>query len=292
MALPIRRLPRAERFLPGLITLVFLLLPGGCRPDGADAPRWLGYAEADYIYVAAPKAGWITTLNAERGAKVTPGQLLFTLDADSEAASHDEAEATIHQAEQQVSAARATLDLARKEYLRQKALLATDSTTKQNFDEARASLATASASLKEAEAVAAKYHASLSDAAYQLSQRRILSRTAGVVQDIYFRPGEYASAATPVVALLPPENVYVRFFVPETDYARLKLGQKVHIHCDGCKPLSATVSFIADSYAYAPPVVFSVESRTKLVYKVEARMKGGVPLHPGQPLDVTAGDPS
>jgi HlyD family secretion protein len=107
------------------------------------------------------------------------------------------------------------------------------------------------------------------------------------VQDIFFRPGEYAPAMTPVVSILPPANVYVRFFVPETEFAKVKLGQKVSIHCDGCaNDITATVSFIAAQEEFTPPVIFSVGVREKLVFKVEARLPGGLPLHPGQPVDV------
>ena len=127
--------------------------------------------------------------------------------------------------------------------------------------------------------------ATLANAAYQLSQRQVVAHTSGRVEDIYFRKGEYASAQTPVISLLPPENVYVRFFIPEREYARARLGEKVRITCDGCKPVVATVTFISSAYEYAPPVVFSVKSRDKLVFKAEARAPG-LMLHPGQPVDV------
>lgn len=269
------------------LCLTAFALLSSCHSREVASDRWLGYAEADEIYVAAPKAGWITKLNVHRGSRVRPGDTLFLLDDNSQAAGRSQAEAAIAQAEQQLQSARASETLAQKEYRRQKALLKTEGTTRQNFDEARSSLATATAARKKAAAALAEDRAAFSDAAYQLSQREIRARSGGIVQDIFFRPGEYASAATPVVEILPPNTVYARFFVPESAYSQLKLGQKVEIHCDGCKPLSATISFIAASYEYAPPVVFSVRSRTKLVYKVEARTEGGVPLHPGQPIDVS-----
>lgn len=255
-----------------------------CSPQ-TDAP-WLGYAEADYVYVAAPSAGWITNLAVERGAVVAAGQTLFTLDADSQTASRNEAEASIAQAEQQRKSARASLDLAEKQLARQNALLASGGTTRQAYDEARQTRDSAAATLQQYTAMASQYRASLAGASYQLSQRQIISRVSGRIEDIYFRPGEYTSAAAPVVAVLPPDHVYVRFFVPETQFAKLHQGQKVRISCDGCGAITATVSFIANSYEYAPPVVFSVKSRDKLVYKAEARAPGGLSLHPGQPVDV------
>ena len=104
---------------------------------------------------------------------------------------------------------------------------------------------------------------------------------------VFFRPGEYAPAMTPVVAILPPANVYVRFFVPETEFAHVKLGQKVRVSCDGCaRDIVATVSFISAREEFTPPVIFSVGNREKLVFKVEARAPRGLDLHPGQPVDV------
>lgn len=256
----------------------------GCSQSGDEG--WLGYAEADYVYVAAPAAGWVNKLTVERGAEVHPGMALFALDADSQTAGRDQAVAAIAQAEQQLSSARTNLDLAHKEFERQKALLVRNATTKQIYDQAKASYDADAAAVRQFAALAAQNKASLANAAYQLSQRTVVSRTDGRVQDIYFRPGEYASAQTPVVSILPPKNVYVRFFVPESQYAKLHLGQKVEIRCDGCKPVTATITFVADTYEYAPPVVFSIASRDKLVFKAEARVPGGIRLHPGQPVDV------
>jgi HlyD family secretion protein len=94
---------------------------------------------------------------------------------------------------------------------------------------------------------------------------------------------------TPVISVLPPQNVYIRFFVPEDQFAKIHLGEKVKIGCDGCADnIVATVSFIAAQEEFNPPVIFSIASRTKLVFKVEARTTGGLNLNPGQPVDVHA----
>jgi len=114
-----------------------------------------------------------------------------------------------------------------------------------------------------------------------------VAKTEGRVEDIYFREGEYAPAMTPVVSVLPPKNIYVRFFVPETQFAKMRLGQKVSITCDSCaKNITATVTFIAQQQEFTPPVIFSVGSREKLVFKLEARAPGGLKLNPGQPVEV------
>lgn len=248
--------------------------------------KWLGYAEGDMAYVSAPVAGWVTDLKVERGSIVKDGEPLFTLDDTSQVASRDQAAAQIAQTEGQIAEAEANLDLARRQFERQKGLLKSAATSKQAYDEAKSTYDSDLAQIAALKASEAEARASLANAAYQLSQRQVIAHTTGHVEDIYFRQGEYAPAQTPVIAILPPENVFVRFFVPEAEFARIHLGQKVRIHCDGCQDIVATISFIAQTHEYTPPVIFSNQSRSQLVFKVEARMPGGLKLNPGQPVDV------
>jgi HlyD family secretion protein len=267
------------------IAAILLLVLAGC--GRSDDHAWLGYAEGDTAFVAAPQAGWVANLHVERGAQVKTGDRLFTLDDTAQAAARDQAEAQIAQAQGQMGQARASLDLAAKELARQQGLLRSGATSKQALDQAKSAYDTAAALIAQINATEAQARATLTGAAYQLSERVVVSRTEGRVQDVFFRPGEYAPAMTPVVSILPPANVYVRFFVPETEFAKVKLGRKVSIHCDGCaKELTATVSFIAAQEEFTPPVIFSVGNREKLVFKVEARAPGGLALNPGQPVDV------
>jgi HlyD family secretion protein len=107
------------------------------------------------------------------------------------------------------------------------------------------------------------------------------------VEDRLRRPGEWVEAGGVVLSLLPPENVKVRFFVPEPLLGAMRVGQRVGLRCDGCPDdLSGTVRFIAPEAEYTPPVLYSVESRAKLVFMVEAWPDPGTALHPGQPVDV------
>lgn len=267
------------------LPLALVLILAGC--DKPHQGQWLGYAEGEAAFVAAPLAGWVTDVRIKRGDWVKKGDPLFSLDATSQTAARDQAEAAIAQAQSQRAQAVASLDLAKRQLDRQKGLVTSAATSKQAFDQAKSAYDAAVAQVAAIDASEAQAKATLANAAYLLSQRSIASLTTGRVQDIYFRQGEYAPAMTPVVSVLPPENVYVRFFVPEEQFARIKLGQRVKIHCDGCGDgLSATISFIASQHEYTPPVIFSNQSRAQLVFKVEARADGGLKLNPGQPVDV------
>ena len=97
-------------------------------------------------------------------------------------------------------------------------------------------------------------------------------------------------AGSPVVSLLPAGNLKMRFFVPEAVVGALKYGQDVRASCDGCgAPIPAKITYISRQAEFTPPVIFSREQRTKLVFLIEARPAPGdaVKLKPGQPLDVS-----
>jgi HlyD family secretion protein len=139
----------------------------------------------------------------------------------------------------------------------------------------------------DAEAVIRTEMARVNAAETRLNRRKLLSTINGSVQEIYFRPGEYVSAGRPVLSLLPPNNIKIRFFVPETLLPKVSLGQPVDIHCDGCKAnVPARVTFISRSSEFTPPVIYSIEERSKLVYLVEARTGAPSELRVGQPVDV------
>ena len=276
---------RVSPIARGRAIFVLCLLLAGCGQKENDA--WLGYAEGDNAFIAAPQAGWLARVAVQRGDAVKSGDLLFTLDDTTQASLRDQANAAIALANAQRLEAVANQALAQKELARQANLLSAKAGTKQAYDVAKAGYESAAAHVAQIDATIAQARASLSGAAYQLSERDVVARTSGRVEDVLFRTGEYAPAMTPVVSILPPENVYVRFFVPESQFAHLKLGQRVAIACDGCAPgLTATITFIAQQQEFTPPVIFSIGSREKLVFKVEARAPGGLKLTPGQPVDV------
>lgn len=268
-----------------ILATAFLLLLAGCGQK--EDHGWLGYVVGEDALISAPQAGWVAKLAVERGKEVKRGDLLFTLDDTREQATRDQAIATLAQAAAQMNDARAALSLAQKELTRQAGLMRARAGTAQNYDVAKSTYQQAVARIAQIEGQEKQAQAVLTDARYQLSQRDVVAQTEGRVEDIYFREGEYAPAMTPVVSVLPPKNIYVRFFVPETQFARMKLGQKVSITCDSCaKNITATVTFIAQQEEFTPPVIFSVGNREKLVFKLEARATGGLKLNPGQPVEV------
>ena len=217
----------------------------------------------------------------------------------------------IEQAEANLADARATLARAGADLDRGEAQVPLGAMSPQTLDSYRATFRSAGARVKALEAALAQMRAPLGrtreiaaqqaavDAAraavalarWRLDQRHVVAPAGGRVADVMARPGETMAAGGPVVSLLPPENIFVRFFVPEAQLSRLHLGQAVGLTCDGCAPgLTASISFISPQAEYTPPVIYSEQSRAKLVYLIEARPPGEQAggLNPGQPVLVSA----
>ncbi|MPZ56453.1 MAG: efflux RND transporter periplasmic adaptor subunit [Rhizobiales bacterium] len=218
-----------------------------------------GWVEADLVFVSPDENGRVETLAAREGDSVKKGAPLFTLDDELQRADLVVAEASVENA-------RATFE-------RAKQLLKNSAGTQKAYDDAEAALRSAEARCNAAQT--------------RLARRRAASPADGVVQQVYFRPGEMVTAGRPVVALLPPGNIKVRFFVPEATLPTIAIGDAVALRCDGCPVgLQAHVSFISRTAEFTPPVIYSQEERAKLVFMVEARPEKPEQLRVGQPLSV------
>jgi HlyD family secretion protein len=267
------------------LTALFLLLLTSC--GNGNNQGWLGYVEGEDAFISAPQPGWVSALPVQRGQEVKPGDLFFTLDNIHETAVRDQALANVTEAKAQLAQEQANLVYTQKELTRQQGLARDHAGVPSTLDQDLSSYQQSQGHIVQLEGLIKQEEGVLNDAQYQLSQRKVVSYVRGRVEDIYFRQGEYVPAATPVISVLPPANVYVRFFVPETELARVRLGQTVAISCDGCASgITAKITFIAQQEEFTPPVIFSVGSREKLVFKLEARAPGGLKLNPGEPVEV------
>ncbi len=292
------------------------------------AQAWQGYAEADFVKIGPVLPGLLTKVSVRRGDEVAAGAPLFAQDNTEDRAARDQARGQLEQAQEQLAnleaagkpteieqaranlaEARATLERAQIDYTRAQALIRKGAIPDQTLDQrradaqaAKARVAALTAALAQARgpvgrvrqiegerAAVEASRAALAIAKWRLAQRRVTAPAAGRVADVLARPGEVLAAGAPVVSLLPPENIYVRFFVPEADLATIHRGEKVLLSCDNCPAdLTATVSFISPQAEYTPPVIYSDQSRAKLVYMIEARPPPdqAKKINPGQPLMV------
>jgi HlyD family secretion protein len=249
------------------------LLLGACSGNGKDA--YLGYAEGESVRVAAPIAGQLASLQAQRGQDVAIGAPLFALEQEREKAS-------VEEGTQRLTQVQAQLQLAEREQKRQEDLRRQGLSSAQQLDSARTQAETARARVDEIDA-------QLSQARWILVQKTVTAPAAGIVDDVYYRVGEQVAAGAPVLSLLPPQNRKLRFFVPQSDLGRVAIGTNVDVHCDGCEAsFAATVRFVAPQAEYTPPVIYSEAARQKLLFLVEAwpAEADALKLKPGQPVEV------
>lgn len=306
------------------LSIIVGLLTSCNRPD---AELFSGYAEGDFIYVGPAVAGRIETVAVQRGAHVEKGAPLFQLETDPQVFDRSAAAARAEQAaaqtrnlqkgrrieelraiEQQLAQARATLDLSTKDLTRKESLVRQGFMSASTLDETRTARARDTAHVAEVQAQLANARnaarpdeiaaaqaeqraaeSDLGNARWREQQTRGVSPVPATVHDVMYRAGEWAPAGTPVVALLPDGAVKVRFFVPQAALARIVPGRAVSVSCDGCPPnLAARVTFISTQAEFTPPVIYSNESRSKLVFMVEAQPEAAAAalLKPGQPVEV------
>ena len=298
--------------------------PFACTQDQGET-LLTGYVEAEFVYVAAPDTGWLVDAPLGEGAEIGKGDLLFALDDDRQLAERIEAAERLKQAEAQardmatgarreeiaaleaqLKEAKAALDLAEQEHERWMTLVgrgvasraraeqvtaefeaatARVETVRANIDVAR--LAAREAARDAASAARDAAAASLAQAEWRLGQRTVEARVDGRVEDVFRRQGEFVTAGAPVLALLPPGAIKVRFFVAEAQLPAVEIGGEVEILADGLpEPRAARITHIAREAEFTPPVIYSRDAREKLVFLVEAKPEDPAGLRPGQPVDV------
>ena len=305
--------------------LAALLIVTSCSRPASGS--WQGYLEGDFIYVAAPLAGQLQKLAVQKGARVEPGAPLFTLEQSAELATLREAAERLRQSQSRLAdlkkgqrpselaalgarlaQARAAAELSARELERATKLHQTTVLSDDDFDHARlnheaneklvleteSQLVTAQLGgradvVAAAEADASAAQAALDRAGWSVAQKSQSAPRAALVYDTLYREGEFVPAAAPVVALLPPENLKVRFYVPEAEFAALKAGDRVRVALDGRAALEAHISYLSPQPEYTPPILYNRENRAKLVFLIEALFDATAArdLHPGQPVDVT-----
>jgi len=289
---------------------------------------YAGYVEGKFVYVASPQSGRLEQLAVQRGKVVEVSHPLFALDREPEAAALLQAQQILRSeqarlADIQTGKRPPELDVIRAQLAealaeKQKSIDLLKSYESQyasggvpltDLITARAAVDSNSAIVRQYESnlavaelpgrsqqlraqseVIAADRAAVAQAAWKLQQKQVASPRAGLVFDTLYREGEWVATGSPIVQLLPPENVEVRFFVPQTLVGNLKLDQQVTVHCDGCSSdIPAAITFISNQVEYTPPVIYSNENRSKLVFMVIAKpaLAKASLLHPGQPVEVT-----
>jgi HlyD family secretion protein len=293
---------------------------------GAGAPLAVGYVEGEFVRLAPIEVAQVESVAVKRGDRVTPGATVVTLEAGDAEIAVAQAQAALAQAEASLADLKvgkrpeeiAVLEAALKSAVAQKAeadrvqrrlsdLLTKGTSAQAEYDKAatEAELAEAAVGQAEANLAVAKLparpeaikaaekqveqaQAALDQARWRLSKRVLLAPSAGRVDDVIRDPGDIASPSAPVVSMLPDGAVKLKVYVPEERFASVKVGSLLDVRCDGCPPgMTARVSYVSPDPEFTPPVIYSLETRQKLSYLVEAHPVGDATrLKPGQIVDV------
>ena len=309
-----------------LLILLLALVLAGC--SGTHDPSYQGYVEGEFVYMASSQPGRLERLAVTRGQQVDQGTPLFTLEAIDEKAAQQQAQQQLAAAAAQLAdletgkrppeVAVVQAQLAQAQAAAQKSALQRERDETQyrsggiSREQLEATLAQAASDaahvnelesqlevarlpgraeqLKAQSRQVEAARAVLDQANWKVGEKAVVAPAAGLVYDTLFREGEWVAAGNPVVRMLPPQNVKVRFFVPETALGGLALGRPVSLHCDGCTAdVPAAITFVSGEAEYTPPVIYSNDTRKKLIYMIEAHPapQEAAKLHPGQPLVVS-----
>jgi HlyD family secretion protein len=273
-----------------------------------------GYVEGDLALIGPIEGERLARLAVQPGALVKKGDALFAMATPVLDAQRAEAQARVEQSEanldnlkaalnrpEQVAVLKATLvrteaslTLSQADYDRQAALLPKGATTVAARDQAKFALDRDKAAVAEAqrqidaallpsrnqeisgaEAAIIQSQAQMKQVETRIARQSVFASADGIIQDVYFWPGEVVGAGQPVLALLPPENRKIRIYVSETQLSRFSLGSKIAISCDACgDKLEAGVIYISQQAEFTPPVIFSLQERGKLAFRVDARPDG------------------
>ena len=320
------KLKPSRSFVPLFVILAACSVLGACSHRAES--NWQGYVEGEFVYLGSSQSGKLTQLDVARGDDISANAPVFALESVDETAALQQAQQQLAAARAQladiqtgkrppeVDVTRAQLAQAlanaRKAALqltRDEAQYRVGGIPKGQLDDTRAAADAASAQVRElthevqvarlpgrsqqllaqsAQVEAAQ--AAVAQAQWKLDQKRVSAPARGRIYDTLYRVGEWVQAGSPVVQMLPPQNVKVRFFVPETVVGSLARGRGLTIHCDGCaSDIDAKITYVSSSAEYTPPVIYSNENRAKLVFMVEAHpsVDDAPRLHPGQPVSVT-----
>lgn len=308
-------------------TLPMTLLLAGLMGCGARPATYQGYVEGEFVYLSSSQPGQLAHLAVSRGQQVANAAPLFSLEATEEQAAQQQAQRQLASAQAQLADLETgkrppELAVIRAQLLQAQAAAQKSALQRQrdetqyraggiSREQLEATLAQASSDAARVQELQSQVevarlpgreqqlkaqsdqvqaaHAVLAQADWRVEQKSVSAPRPGLVYDTLYREGEWVAAGSPVVRMLPPENIKARFFVPETLLGKLTVGGKVSLQCDGCNSeVPATISYVSSEAEYTPPVIYSNETRGKLVFMIEAHPApaDAARLHPGQPVSV------
>jgi HlyD family secretion protein len=305
----------------------------------ADRVRASGQVEATDVQVAAPVGGRLLDLRVAEGDRVAAGAIVAQLDtadarlararAQADRAQADaqlrlllagarpedvrQAEAQVAATETEVRGADAERMAAQTDVDRFEALLASNSGSRKQRDDAvtrrdvtgeraqgardrvraaRETVVRLRAGSRREDIEAARARVASADAQIATLDKAIADAIvtapiAGVVSGKLADVGELLQPRAPVIVLTDFDQVWANVYIDEPAVPRLILGQPATLFTDaGGAGLPGTVTYISSRAEFTPRNVQTAEDRSRLVYRVKVSVKNaGGTLKPGMPVE-------
>ena len=336
------QLPSSRRARHGVAIAVFAVVAIGigpaCRRAAEDGPmRASGYVEATEVRVSPEVGGRVLEIRVDEGDRVTAGANLARLDtSDTEItlrrieAERAQAAAQlrllqagarpedIRQAQAQAESARADLAATESEVrsaaadlTRFEALLASNSGSRKQRDDAatrhevaaarvaaardrvRAAAETVArlrAGARREELAAAQARVDAVDAQIAAARKtvadaQVAAPVSGIVTARLADVGEIVAARAALVVITDLDRAWANVYVDEPIVPKLSLGQPIALVTDAGQRLEGKITFISSKAEFTPRNVQTAEERTKLVYRIKVTtdnrqgiLKSGMPV--------------
>ncbi len=253
--------------------IAFVLLALACLPS-TDSDALLGTVERTTIEISSPVSEVLVEVNATRGTRVEPGQLLALLDEELAVAVRDAALARLE--ESRAARREAAPELKRVEGLRR-----AGAASLQELDRAKRAYQQAVAREQEARAVLAQEEK-------RLAEHRLTSPVAGTVDQLPYDPGERVPPGGVVVVILADDAPWIRVWLPARIVAHTSVGAGAELKIHGLdSTLRGRVVEIAHEPEFTPHFALTEREREHLVYETRVEiLEPPAGLRPGLPAEV------
>ena len=197
------------------------------------------YVSTDNAYTAAETAtitsqvdGRVAEVRAVDSQKVSAGEVLLVIDPTDATLAAAQAEADLARAKAQAKAAESELQRAAIDLKRRAALAGSGAVSGDELTKVRDGSSVAKASLEAATAAVALAQARYDRAQIDLERTVIRAPVDGVVARREVQPGQRIQPATPLMSVVPVQDIYVNANFKEVQLQKVREGQPVKLTSD------------------------------------------------------------
>lgn len=266
-----------------LIGLIPLLLMG-CKKENKS---FNGYIDAQLVYLSADFGGRVTDLAVHKGQLVQNNQFLFRLEQTSELYDVTMSQLNSKDLMAQRQQILAQLNYYEITYHRILGMRKKNAASQSDLDGARRDLDVSKQQLADIDVKIKNSQVDTADKKWKVTRKENFAPEFGIVFDTYYTRGEFAQASYPVLSLVTKSNIKTIFFIPQEKLSQIRINDRVRIKTDKDFELAqGHIFFISNIAEYTPPIIYSREESSRLVFRVEAKIDSPdlEKLHLGQPV--------